>query len=121
MSLDQDDYEPELLDAARSYPNAQAALAGTVDPNQERIRASACWYDTSVSEYAGSFGLVKTGSAIEELVGDIVLVTYGHKSTWLYIVGSANLPTDLGIAREPWSRIADLALQSIRVRVEVQL
>lgn len=124
MSLDDnyydEDYEPELLDAARAYPNAQAALGGTVDPNQRRLRADACWYDTAVSDYAGSFGLARVGSPVEELVGDIVLVTYNHKSTWLYLVGSANLPTDLGIAREPWSRIADLALSAIRVRIEVR-
>ena len=113
--------EQEILDASRGFADAQLTLQGSIDIDIQRIYTQACWYDSSTNEHEGCFALVNSGSDLESLVGDIVLVTYKKKSVWVYIVAATNLPTDIGLFRSAWIRIADLAEDEIGVRVEVRL
>jgi hypothetical protein len=109
-------YEPEIFDGEKGFDDAQLAFAGTADPSR-LIHAVACgWHHTSISQYEGAFCVVQTGSALEELVGDVVEVKHGTRTALVYCVGTSRaLITPISLSRPAFIRIAQLYLSDVRV------
>jgi hypothetical protein len=110
--------EPEILDGARAWPEAQAALRGVIDPNRRRWETEAYWYDTAINEHEGAFCMVQAGSEMEDLIGDVVEVRYLDKTIYVYCVGAADLATDYALARTAFFWIELLDRDQISVGVQ---
>ena len=110
--------EEEVGWARRGWPDSQRLLAG------EPIRrlpglVPISWYDTRTSPERGAFALVRAGGPHEELVGDILRISRGVHSAFVYVLESADLPTDIAVARTVMVRLALLARSSVNFVVEV--
>lgn len=106
--------EPEILDGMRGWTGAQRAFAGVVDPARPRYVLDVGWYDTGIDDNEGAFCMVRTGSPLEELVGDVVHVRRGTRSGLVYCVGAASIATDLALARPAFLRFGPLSDETFR-------
>jgi hypothetical protein len=109
--------EPEILTATRSWDHSQAEFLGIPDPNRPAYGKLCAWYDTSVSEFEGACAMIQSGSALEDLVGDIVRVTYRDKEIFVYVIGGTELPTEIALTRMAWGRLENLSKDEIFVTV----
>lgn len=110
--------EPEILDARQGFPDAQAALgSGVLDAVSGLYGCG--WYGTSVSRERGSFALVNRDGPLESIIGDRVKLTSGDHSTFVYVIGSADLDWDIHITRRSFAALSLLAVDRIDVTVEV--
>jgi hypothetical protein len=114
MELD----EPEILDGMRGWIGSQRALAGVPDPTRARRVLDVGWYDTGLDDHEGAFCMARAGSALEELVGDVVQVQWRKRTGLLYCVGAAAIPTDLALSRPAYLRFAALADETFRAVVQ---
>lgn len=111
-----DQTEVEILNGSRAWAETQAAFVGAIDAARTRYSVDCGWYDTRVDENEGAFCMVRTGSDLEELIGDFVRVSYADIKVYLYCVGaSANVSADLALARTAFMRLQPLNVTKIRV------
>lgn len=111
--------EPMILTCRRAFPEAQAALeSGGGAPFGDRLYTMG-WVGTRVSSERGSFAVVALNGPLADLVGDIVRLTHGTKSVLAYVVGSADLPYEIGVTRRTFAAVELLSVDSVDVIVEV--
>ena len=110
--------EPEIIDARKSFLDAQGALGGVA---AERMNDTyVCgWFGTGLVEDRGSFAVVDEAGPLAELIGDRLRVIHGQRTVVVYCFGSTDLDTDLAIARRAFAAIELLAVEEITVEVEV--
>lgn len=112
--------EPEILDAARAWPEAQEALRGSTAGRTPLLRVMTTWYGTSVHPLEGAFALVDPAGAYAHLKGDVLEVRYRRKSIFVYCIASAGLPYEFAITRKAYFELTrDLADDEIAVRLTV--
>jgi hypothetical protein len=113
---------PDLPDeelAARGWYSAQAALAGPVVP-KTRLAVSVEWHHTAVDDHEGAFALVREGGPLEEMVGDVLLVSYGGRAVYAYVVDASDeMDADLSLARRAFLGLANLATDEQQMTMEV--
>jgi hypothetical protein len=84
--------EPEILWGRRAFYKAQALLGGgALGPAQPLMVG---WYGSSLQSELGSFGCIGDQSGLDDLIGEIVLVSYQNRSVYAYILQSVTLPDD---------------------------
>lgn len=110
----------ELL-ASLPFVTAQTALAGPVEPRSTRHTACS-WHGLRVDSLRGSFAVVRTGSPLENLVGERLLVTdlRTRRTVYVYCRAEAvDLPDDLTLARRAFLALRPLWTETASVKVEV--
>jgi hypothetical protein len=113
---------PEIPDeelAARGWYSAQRALAGQSLSGTRRA-ASVEWHHTSLDDHEGAFALVREGGPLEELVGDVLRVSYGTRAAYVYVIDASDeIDADLSLARRAFLQLANLADDERRMTLEV--
>jgi hypothetical protein len=115
---------PELSDeewAAYGWNTAQVRLAGqgTVQSGSRRS-ATVEWHHTTLDEHEGAFAVAREGGPLEEMVGDVLRVSYGDRSAYVYVVdASDDLDADLSLARRAFIQLANLSEDEVAASVEV--
>lgn len=109
--------EEEL--AAYGWETAQLMLAGAVESRTQRL-VSAEWHHTSLDDREGAFALVREGGPLEDLVGDVVLVSTGGRSAFVYVAGMTDdMDEDLSLARRAFAALGNLSADRLMVTVGV--
>lgn len=110
------DLEEGIYVGRRAFPKAQEILGTAVI---ERVPGftTVGWYDTSVHPESGAFALVREGSTLEELVGEVVRVTRtlqsGTRSVYVYVVAAYGITEDLQLYRRAFLQIANLPEETV--------
>lgn len=110
--------EPEIMWGRRAFPQAQQLLAGAIDHSLPGVVATG-WHDTSVQAEMGAFAVVRGGAGLDDLIGEILLVEAQNRGVYVYCLGSADVPTDLSLARRAFFALGLLALESLDATVSV--
>lgn len=108
--------ELELMVIERAFPEAQRLLAGI--PNQTVGRYRTGWHDTSVSRHTGAAAVVRRDGPLAEEVGETLYLISDYGAAYVYVVGGADLLTDISVARRAFLALGQLAEEELDVRVE---
>lgn len=110
--------EPEVLNARRAFATAQALLAGEpLTPLGAEIGIG--WHDTSTQPETGSFAVVGLDAGLEDWIGEVLLVTANGRSCYVYVMGSADVPTPLSLARRAFAALGALSTEELDALVQV--
>jgi hypothetical protein len=105
--------------AARGWYSAQQALAGSIDSHRT-VTTRAEWHGTTTDPNRGAFALVREGGVLEDMVGEVLRVSAGHRSAFVYVVDSSDeLDEDLSLARRAFFALGNASDESIVARVAV--
>lgn len=110
--------EQEILNGRRAFPTAQALLAGeplAALPTELSIG----WHDTSKSPEVGAFALVGVESELEDWIGEVLLVTANGRACFVYVLGAADLPVPLSLARRAFAALGVLSTEELTALVQV--
>lgn len=110
--------EQELLDSRRAFATAQELLAGVPSRRLSGL-VTVGWHSNDVHPETGSVAVVGLTSGLDELVGEIVLVTVDSRSVFAWVIGARDVPVDLSLARRPFEALSLLAAESLAAVVEV--
>lgn len=110
--------EPEVAIGRRAFPAAQALLAGALLTSIPDV-STVGWHETFVDGESGAFAVVRFG--LEELRGEIVKVTAGDRSCFVYVVGARDVPVDLSLARRAFLSLAPLWTEQLAGKAEAVL
>jgi hypothetical protein len=105
--------EIEISQGQRAWGASQALLGAPSTTMLGMIKTG--WYDTQTSPYRGAFALVNRGGPYEALVGEVLELTRGTRTSYVYVVGAANLPTDFALARRAFLSLGALWNMTIDV------
>lgn len=109
--------EEEVLWARRAWGKSQALLDGSALRNYGPVAVG--WHEATTHHEVGAFAVVRTGGPWDELIGEILRLTYANRSVFVYCFGGANVPTDLSLSRPAFLRLALLSNESVNAIVEV--
>lgn len=105
--------EPEILEGTRAWDESQVAFTGAPDPAGHRYDVECTWYDVDIEDTEGAFCLIRIGSELEALVGEVVRVERQDRpAIFVYCLGGEDLPVDLALTRQAFMRL-DLLSKSI--------
>lgn len=113
---------PEITVGRRAFPVTQELFFGVPDGAAQTLRVG--WYDSSVHPETGAFALVSTdamaiNSALEELIGEIVVVSFATLRVFACVLQDATLPagTDLALYRRAYAALSRLNRNPITASV----
>lgn len=113
---------PAYLVARYGFLDAQKFLAGTL-LNTPTFEVTTSWHGTSVDLNRGSFAVVRSGGALDSIVGNVIKVTSKtHPLLSVYAYVWAKVPVldeDLSLARRAFAAIDLLSLDQLDVHVDV--
>jgi hypothetical protein len=107
-----------LLSARRAFPIAQQLLAG-VPILTPPLDLSIGWYDTALDPERGSFAVVAEGGEHEDLIGEVIAVSYRGRSVNAYVLGARGISAELALQRRAFLAIAVPSAESLEAQVEV--
>jgi hypothetical protein len=107
-----------LLSARRAFPVAQQLLAG-VPILTPPLDVSVGWYDTALDPERGSFAVVAEGGEHEDLIGEVIAVTYRGRSVNAYVLGARGISTEFALQRRAFLAIAVPSTESVQAQAEV--
>jgi hypothetical protein len=108
---------PEVTVGRRAFPMAQQLFMG--QPTSTPAQMVVGWYDSSVHPESGSFALVQTGAGLDDLIGEIIGVTFNRRTVYAYVLQAATLPDAqmLALARRAYAGLYRLSLEQITAAV----
>lgn len=109
--------EPELLICQRAFPEAQRLLSGARNYGVGLLPVG--WHDADVEPIQGAAAVVRRGSPLEPLRGEILRISVGDRSAYVWVIAGADVETDLSISRRAMLAVGYLAASSILLDVEV--
>lgn len=107
--------EVEVLAARRAFGVAQELLAG--GPVQAAVSLSVGWHDSSVNPESGSFAVVQSNAGLDDLIGEVVLVTFYSRSVFAYVLEDDDVPTQLSLTRRCFLALNRLSIVSLQCNV----
>jgi hypothetical protein len=107
--------EVEILAARRAFGVAQSLLAG--GPVEAPVALTVGWHDSSVNSESGSFAVVQSNAGLDDLVGEVVQVTFYNRSLFAYVLEDADVPTQLSITRRLFLALNRLTVVSLQCSV----
>lgn len=110
--------EPEILNGRRAFSVAQELLAGqplSVLPTEIQIG----WHDTAASPEVGAFALIGIESGLDDWIGEVLLVQTNGRGCFVYVLGTADVPTPLSLARRAFCSLGVLSTESLDALVAV--
>lgn len=111
--------EQELLDGRRAFPEAQRLFAG-VALRRLPERVDVGWHGTDIDVETGAFAVVRDGAGLDDLIGEILIVSVGTRSVLVFVMGARAVPQDISLSRRGFLALGLLAKESIRCVVEVR-
>jgi hypothetical protein len=110
--------EVEVLAGRRAFPMTQQLLAGAI---RSRMPApiETDWHDTGLHPETGAFALVREDGGLDDLIGEIVKVTYGRRSVFVYVLASAQTVSSLSLARRAYFALLPLSKTPRKMLVEI--
>jgi hypothetical protein len=110
--------EVEDLEIGRlPWEVTQSAFMGAVT---DEVEVVAGWHGTKADPEIGAFALVDENGPLKELVGDVIRVSRGFTSIFLYVNGLAELPEeDLSLTRRAFLALGPLAATDLDVTVGI--
>lgn len=114
----QQQFEQEIQDATRAYPEAQRLLGG-VPLRRLPARVDVGWHGTSTEPIAGATCVISDDSGLDDLIGEVLKISSGQRSTFVYCLGSRSVPQPLSLSRRAFLSLGLLALESLPCLVEV--
>ncbi|MGH2898977.1 MAG: hypothetical protein ACRDMZ_09920 [Solirubrobacteraceae bacterium] len=110
--------EPEILMGRRAFPTAQQLLAG-VPLRRLPALVEVGWYGTETHSETGAFAVVRSGWGLDDLLGEVLKVTVGRRSVFVYVIGARGVPTDIALARRAFFEVGRLSHETLPAVVEV--
>lgn len=110
--------EQEVLNAHRAFPEAQVLLAGE-PANALPSEIAIGWHDTSTHPEVGAFAVIGQDSGLDDWIGEVLLVTANSRACYVYVMGSADVPAPLSLARRAFASLAALSIESLQSLVQV--
>lgn len=108
--------EPEIAAGRLAFSASQRAFDGAVARRATEVR-SVSWHGTLVHPEDGAFAVARRG--LEDLVGEIVRVSWKGRSVLVYVIAPRGVPGDLSLSRAAFLRIAPLSADRVPAVVEV--
>lgn len=108
---------PEVTVGRRAFPVAQALFMGQPTSSPQELVVG--WYDSSVHPESGSFALVAAGAGFDDLIGEIIGVTFNKRTVYAYVIETATLPDPqvIGLARRAFAGLYRLSLEQLTAAV----
>lgn len=111
--------EPELLIGQRAFPESQRLFAGAPF-RRLSARVEVGWYGTEVHPLAGAFAVVREGADLDDLIGEVIRLSYRGRESYVYVLAARGVPTDIAVYRRAFfPALAGLWRESIGCIVEV--
>lgn len=111
--------EREVLAGRRAFATAQALLFGA-PLRRLPAEVEVGWYDSRTHPEEGSFALLRDGAELDDLLGEVILVTVGYRQAFAYVLGIRAIPTDIALARNAFAHgLGRLSHESLPATVEV--
>lgn len=105
--------EVEILIGRRVFAVAQALFAGS--PIEPPVALQVGWHDSTVQVEDGSFAVVSP--TFDELVGEIVVVRFGPRQVFAYVLQTGDVPVDLSLTRRAFVGLDLLTSEAITAMV----
>lgn len=106
--------EQEIRDGMRAFHTAQERLAASLSRSSVYSVVQTGWYSTDIDPRRGCFAYVQKQSRLEDVVGDIVEVSYrANRSVFVYVLGAADLPYELHLSRRAFVALNTLGHESL--------
>lgn len=100
------------IDTAQGYFRAAPVRAiGVMDVG---------WHDSTTHPEVGSFAVIRSGGLLDdgETVGEIVRVGAGEREVFAFVIGGADVPTELSLSRPLFIRLALLTTEALSASVD---
>lgn len=110
--------EPEITAGRRAFPMAESLLED-VPLSVAAVNMATGWHDTAISDEQGAFAVVRDGADLDDLIGEVLQITYKTRTIYVYCLGSAGVVADLSLARRAFLSLALLTEEAIGARVAV--
>lgn len=108
-----------VLVGRRCFADAQAQL-GVRPPNQTvDALVTTGWYDSAVNAEVGSFAVVDPAGVLADRVGQVLRVSTGSFSAFVYVIGLAGTGAPLALARRAFMALGPLSVGTLECVVEV--
>lgn len=107
--------DSKVLVGMGGWEDAQTIFLGVGNPIQPYFLIECGWHDTSVDDNEGAFCMAQAGSALEDMVGSVVKVSYKNQAIFVYCVGTAVLATPISLQRAAFLRLEQLSESVISV------
>ena len=110
------------LEIARlPFPDSQRLLQSGV--TEQSFRCTCAWHGTALDADTGAFGIVRSGSALEPLVGEVARVTLHEgvrpRVVYVYLKAALDLPyDDLSLTRRAFLALSYPSRDQLKVEVE---
>lgn len=108
-----------LMAARRSFATAQGLLAGGPVSGLPARLLEVGWHDSSVDAEDGSCAVVQTGAGLDDLVGEVVGVTFGGVTVYAYVLTTADVPVVVSVTRRVFAALYRLTPASLLASVAV--
>lgn len=111
--------EPEILIGRRAWNKSQQLL-NVGGPVLFARNEAVGWYGDSVDENVGAFAMVRTESALTDLVGEVLQIKRGRVAVYVYCVGESDaLIEDLAVSRRAFMPLGLLSLDNVTADISV--
>lgn len=107
--------ELEIAAARRAFKTAQDLLSG--GPVGPETRLDVGWYDSKTNPESGSFAVVALGAGLDDLIGEIVRVTFAGRVVYVYVLTSADVPWPMAVYRRVFMALMRPSVGSIAAKV----
>jgi hypothetical protein len=107
--------EVEILAARRAFAVAQTLLAGGAIQAAQNL--SVGWHDSSVNSESGSFAVVQSNAGLDDLIGEVVKVSFYDRSVFAYVLEDDDVPTQVSITRRLFLALNRLTIVSLECGV----
>lgn len=109
--------EMEVMWARRALAEAQDFLRGV--PSGSPTPIDLGWHDSTTHPEVGSFAVVRAGGPLDDsAVGSVMRLSFSGREVFAYVVGGADVPTDLSLSRPLFARLALLSSETVRATME---
>lgn len=105
--------EPEIQAGRRVFAVAQQLLAGGPVSGTPAQSLAVGWHDSSVNPEDGSFAVVGQNQGLDDLVGEIISVTYFGTTIYAYVLDIADVPVQISVTRRLFCALNRLTLTSL--------
>jgi hypothetical protein len=107
--------EVEILAARRAFSTAQTLLAGGAIQAAQNLTVG--WHDSSVNGESGSFAVVQANAGLDDLIGEVVMISFYSRSVFAYVLEDVDVPVQLSVTRRLFLALNRLSIVQLPCRV----
>lgn len=104
---------PEIAVGRRAFPVTQELFFGAPSGVSQQLAVG--WYDAALHSETGAFAVVPADDTQDDLIGEIVSVTFASRTVFAYVITAATLPAGMqfALARRAFAGMARLSLEAV--------